>query len=118
MSAATGQSAINSKFKVFSKSYVFDPRPHFPFRISASRYWTNSDSDSDADAGTSLDLDDGKMQRDALTLTFAHANGFHKEHWEPIIHRPFEQQQVVGRCSLPGSRICGPSTHRITGMQQ
>lgn len=84
------QSAISSTFKVFSKSYVFDPRPQLPFKISAKRYWTDSNSD----------VDDDKTQGEALTVIFAHANGFHKEHWEPIIHRLFEQQRAAEQCAL------------------
>ncbi|KAJ7057046.1 Alpha/beta hydrolase fold-1 [Mycena amicta] len=54
-----------------SKAYIFDPRPNYPFLISAKRYWLAS----------SLHLDDS----DALTLVFAHATGFHKELYEPTI---------------------------------
>lgn len=101
-STAMNQNAINSTFRVFSKSYVFDPRPHIPFLVSAKRYWTWTDLNLEeyGDANTDLNLDNGEGRGDALTLIFAHANGFHKEHWEPIIHRLFEQQRVTGGSSF------------------
>ncbi|KAH7925336.1 alpha/beta-hydrolase [Leucogyrophana mollusca] len=52
-----------------SRSYVFDPRPNFPFFLAAKRYWT----------------DGVEHDKDSRTLVFAHATGFHKEHWEPTI---------------------------------
>ncbi|KAG9313726.1 Alpha/beta hydrolase family-domain-containing protein [Chiua virens] len=78
------ESAVGSgsSLKMFSKSYVFDPRPCLPFRISAKRYWMGSDAEQDATTN----------RGDQLTLVFAHAVGYHKEHWEPVIHRLFEQQ--------------------------
>ena len=39
--------ATNSSFMVFSKYYVFDPRPQLPFRVSAKRYRRDSDSEQD-----------------------------------------------------------------------
>ena len=35
--------------KVFSKLYVFDPRPHFPLRVVAKRYWTEVCMDTPID---------------------------------------------------------------------
>ena len=90
------QRATDSSFTVFSKYYVFDPRPHLPFRVSAKRYWTDSDSEQ----GGNRNLDNDRAQGGALTLIFAHANGFHKEHWEPTIHRLFEQQYAPERRPL------------------
>lgn len=55
--------------KLVSKSYVYDPRPNYPFLITAKRYW----------------IPDVSYDDDALTLIFAHGTGFHKEHWEPTI---------------------------------
>ena len=75
---------------VLSKSYVFDPRPHFPFRIVAKRYWIGElcpDAD-DHDAFF-------KTRENVLTLVFIHANGAHKEHWEPTIQRLFQHQQAA-----------------------
>ncbi|KAF8452385.1 Alpha/beta hydrolase family-domain-containing protein [Boletus edulis BED1] len=89
---------INSDFRVFSKNYVFDPRPHLPFRISAKRYWTHSDLEECTNGKTNSNPDDDKIRAEMLTLVFAHANGFHKEHWEPIIHRLFEQQWASEQC--------------------
>ncbi|KAI0357837.1 hypothetical protein OH77DRAFT_1370376, partial [Trametes cingulata] len=57
-----------------SKSYVFDPRPAFPLLITARRYWSSDCPQDDPDA---------------LTLVFAHATGFHKEHWEPALAHLF-----------------------------
>lgn len=54
-----------------SQSYVFDPRPNYPLLITAKRYWKPSSPYLNAS--------------DALTLVFAHATGFHKEHYEPTI---------------------------------
>ena len=88
--------ATNSSFMVFSKYYVFDSRPQLPFRVGAKRYWTDSDSEQ----GGNQDLADDRTQGEALTLIFAHANGFHKEHWKPIIHHLFEQQYASEQCPL------------------
>lgn len=71
--------------KVFSKLYVFDPRPHFPLRVVAKRYWTEVCMDTPID----------EAQREAVTLIFTHATGFHKEHWEPTIQRLFENQRAL-----------------------
>lgn len=54
-----------------SKSYIFDPRPHYPLRITAKKYWNPN----------SPYLHD----ESAFTLIFAHGTGFHKEQWEPTI---------------------------------
>ncbi|KAI0654112.1 alpha/beta-hydrolase [Cubamyces menziesii] len=53
-----------------SKPYVFDARPTFPLLVTARQYWTSDCSRDDPDA---------------VTLVFAHATGFHKEHWEPTL---------------------------------
>ncbi|KAH7912511.1 Alpha/beta hydrolase fold-1 [Hygrophoropsis aurantiaca] len=66
-----------------SRAYVFDPRPNFPFFLTANRYC----------------IDIAEHDEDALTLVFAHATGFHKEHWEPTIEdlfRLFSQTQAQG----------------------
>ncbi|KAI0643911.1 Alpha/beta hydrolase fold-1 [Trametes meyenii] len=57
-----------------SKSYLFDPRPVFPLLVTARQYWT---------------ADCARDDPDALTLVFAHATGYHKEHWEPTIEHLF-----------------------------
>ncbi|KAF8958329.1 hypothetical protein BDZ97DRAFT_1842168 [Flammula alnicola] len=54
-----------------TKSYVFDPRPSYPLLSVVKRYWKPQ----------SAYLNDPE----ALTLIFAHATGFHKEQWEPVI---------------------------------
>ena len=56
---------------IASQSYVFDPRPNYPLLVTAKRYWVPN----------SPHLNDP----DAITLIFAHATGFHKEHWEPTL---------------------------------
>jgi hypothetical protein len=53
-----------------SQSYVFDARPHYPLLVSVKRYWVPEFESKDADAAT---------------LVFAHATGFHKELWEPVL---------------------------------
>ncbi|KAG9315786.1 hypothetical protein JVU11DRAFT_3435 [Chiua virens] len=45
---------------------------------------------------TSLGPEDNKARANLLTLIFTHASGAHKEWWEPIIHRLFEQQCMSG----------------------
>ncbi|KAI0363292.1 hypothetical protein BV20DRAFT_958570 [Pilatotrama ljubarskyi] len=57
-----------------TKSYVFDPRPAFPLLITARQYSSDDCAQDDPDA---------------LTLVFAHATGFHKEHWEPTLDHLF-----------------------------
>ncbi|KAI0089547.1 Alpha/beta hydrolase fold-1 [Irpex rosettiformis] len=52
------------------ETYTLDPRPHYPFLITAKRYWNPSHYHDDDDA---------------LTVILAHATGYHKEHWEPTI---------------------------------
>ncbi|PFH48514.1 hypothetical protein AMATHDRAFT_149724 [Amanita thiersii Skay4041] len=59
-----------------SESFLFDPRPAYPFLVTAKRYW---DPDS-------ADVEDS----DALTLVFAHGTGFHKEQWEPTIEELYD----------------------------
>ncbi|KAF7354814.1 Abhydrolase domain-containing protein mpaH [Mycena sanguinolenta] len=54
-----------------SQSYTFDPRPHYPLRLSATRYWDSLSSHRDDPT--------------ALTLVFTHATGAHKEQYEPTI---------------------------------
>ncbi|KAF9037744.1 Alpha/beta hydrolase fold-1 [Panaeolus papilionaceus] len=61
-----------SKASGFStKTFVFDPRPTFPYVSVVKRYWIEG----------SPYLNDN----DALTLFFAHGTSLHKEIWEPII---------------------------------
>ncbi|KAI0329983.1 hypothetical protein GY45DRAFT_1324220 [Cubamyces sp. BRFM 1775] len=57
-----------------SKPYTFDARPAFPLLVTARQYWTPDCSRDDPDA---------------VTLVFAHATGFHKEHWEPTLEHLF-----------------------------
>ncbi|KAI0797268.1 Alpha/beta hydrolase fold-1 [Irpex lacteus] len=64
------------------EAYTLDPRPRYPFQITAKRYWNPSHySDDD----------------DALTLVFAHATGYHKEHWEPTIEDLYDVITEAGR---------------------
>ena len=68
---------------VSSKSYVFDPRPDFPLVATAKRFL---------------------FAEDGFTLVFAHGNGFHKEHWDPVIDDLVEllsSQQVKIREASP-----------------
>ncbi|KAN0094845.1 Alpha/beta hydrolase family domain containing protein [Tylopilus felleus] len=74
---------------VSSKNYVFDPRPHFPFRIVAKRYWIGEHCPDTTDQPVS------KTQQDALTLVFLHGSGAHKEHWEPTIQRLFDNEHTA-----------------------
>ena len=59
-----------------SQSYVFDPRPHYPLLVSVKRYWVPEFESKDADA---------------VTLVLAHATGFHKELWEPVLEELYDQ---------------------------
>ncbi|KAF9037745.1 Alpha/Beta hydrolase protein [Panaeolus papilionaceus] len=54
-----------------TKTFVFDPRPTFPYVSVVKRYWVEG----------SPYLSD----KAALTLFFAHGTSLHKELWEPII---------------------------------
>ncbi|KAJ7055563.1 Alpha/beta hydrolase fold-1 [Mycena amicta] len=58
-----------------SECYVFDPRPNYPLLLTAKRYWS---SGSDASSPNAYDSN-------GYTLVFAHATGFHKEQYEPMI---------------------------------
>ncbi|OCH87169.1 alpha/beta-hydrolase [Obba rivulosa] len=58
------------------KSYICDPRPHYPLLITAKRYW-HPDQDPSEDL-------------DSLTLILAHGTGYHKEQWEPTIEDLYE----------------------------
>jgi hypothetical protein len=65
------------------ESYLFDPRPRYPFVICVSRYSYHSiHSNHDAE--------------DGATLVFTHGVGQHKEHWEPVIERIYESEQGKG----------------------
>ncbi|KAF8902627.1 Alpha/beta hydrolase family-domain-containing protein [Gymnopilus junonius] len=74
----TNDAAVSGAFSY--KSYVFDPRPTFPFLSAVNRYWIpNSPHANDPDA---------------LTLVMAHGAGFHKEQWEATIN---DLQAVIDR---------------------
>jgi hypothetical protein len=62
-----------------SQSYVFDARPHYPLLVSVKRYWVPEFESKDADA---------------VTLVLAHATGFHKELWEPVLEDLYNQMAV------------------------
>ncbi|KAI0061135.1 hypothetical protein BV25DRAFT_1917103 [Artomyces pyxidatus] len=53
-----------------SKSYTFDPRPHFPLLVSVKRYWVPGFESTDPSAPT---------------LVLTHGISFHKEQWEPVL---------------------------------
>ncbi|KAF8551877.1 alpha/beta-hydrolase [Imleria badia] len=74
---------------VFSKNYVFDPRPRFPLRVVAKRYWMGELGPDGDDHDTF-----SKTREDVRTLVFIHGLGCHKEHWEPTIERLFEDEQA------------------------
>ncbi|TDL22846.1 hypothetical protein BD410DRAFT_803248 [Rickenella mellea] len=54
-----------------SESFIFDPRPDYPFLVTAKRY-TDSSSHQ-------------RSSEDAYTIFFMHGIGSHKEQWEPTI---------------------------------
>ncbi|KAI0061136.1 hypothetical protein BV25DRAFT_1827001 [Artomyces pyxidatus] len=58
-----------------SQSYVFDPRPHFPFLVSVKRYWVPGLESTDPSAPT---------------LIFTHGAGFYKEQWEPVLEELYD----------------------------
>ena len=58
------------------RSYVFDARPHYPLLVSVKRYWVPEFESKDAGAAT---------------LVLAHATGFHKELWEPVLEELYDQ---------------------------
>ena len=74
---------INSA-SVLSKSYVFNPRPRFLFRIVAERYWIGECPDAVS-----------KTREDVLMLVFLPGGGANKEVWGPTIHRLFQNQQTA-----------------------
>jgi len=53
-----------------TRTYIFDPRPAYPFRSAVKRFWKPDLPES----------------TDSLTLVFAHGTSFHKEQWEPAIN--------------------------------
>ncbi|KIY69948.1 alpha/beta-hydrolase [Cylindrobasidium torrendii FP15055 ss-10] len=54
-----------------TQAYTFDPRPDVPLALAVNRYWQ-------ADSPHANDPE-------AFTLVLAHATGFSKELWEPVI---------------------------------
>lgn len=56
-----------------TESFTFDPRPQYPFLITAKRYRLRT---------ANYDV---TPSSDAFTLIFAHGTGFHKEQWEPTL---------------------------------
>ncbi|TDL20709.1 alpha/beta-hydrolase [Rickenella mellea] len=62
---------------VTSESFIFDPRPNYPFLVTAKRY-RKGQTQRNSSAG-------------GYTLIFAHGTGFHKEQWEPTIEHLWEQ---------------------------
>ncbi|EPS93424.1 hypothetical protein FOMPIDRAFT_1170528 [Fomitopsis schrenkii] len=68
-----------------SEAYVCDPRPDYPFLITAKRYTAPACVPEDTDA---------------LTLVFAHGTGYHKEHWEPTLEHIFEHATRDGRVKI------------------
>ena len=80
---------------MFSKNYVFDPRPRFPFRIVVKRHWVG-ELCPDADVDDSF----SKTREDVCTLVLIHGLAGHKEHWEPTIQRLFENEQASTRTSV------------------
>ena len=68
-----------SALRLRSQSYVFDARPHYPLLVSVKRYWVPEFESKDPDAAT---------------LILAHATGFHKELWEPVLEELYDQMVV------------------------
>lgn len=60
-------SSLLSKLTV--DTFVFDPRPDYPFLLASKRYRPKSNN----------------AISKGLTLVFAHGTGYHKEHWEATI---------------------------------
>lgn len=73
-----------------SQSYVFDARPHYPLLISVNRYWVPEFESKDADAAT---------------LVLAHATGFHKELWEPVLEDLYNQVAVSSGTDSSASNL-------------
>ncbi|KAF8553493.1 alpha/beta-hydrolase [Imleria badia] len=80
---------------VFSKVYAFDPRPRFPLRIVAKRYWIGELGPEGNDHDTFF-----RTREDFRTLVFIHGLGCHKEHWEPTVERLFEHEQASTATSI------------------
>lgn len=70
---------------LISTTYVCDPRPDYPFRITGKRYTAPGCVSEDPDA---------------LTLVFAHGTGYHKEHWEPALKHIFEHAVRDGHIKI------------------
>jgi hypothetical protein len=66
--------------KLSCRSYVFDPQPNYPLLSTVKRYHHPS----------FCHLNDST----AVTLVFAHGNGFHKEHWEPTIEELYDLPEL------------------------
>jgi len=73
-----------------SQSYVFDARPHYPLLVSVKRYWVPKIESKGADAAT---------------LVLAHATGFHKELWEPVLEQLYDQMAVSSRTNSSVPKI-------------
>ncbi|EIW53569.1 uncharacterized protein TRAVEDRAFT_133959 [Trametes versicolor FP-101664 SS1] len=68
-----------------NKSYVLDPRPAFPLFVTARQYWSS---------------DCARDDPEALTLVFAHATGYHKEHFEPTLEHLFALLRGSGKVKI------------------
>ena len=70
---------------LIAEAYVCDPRPDYPFLITAKRYTVSSCVPEEPEA---------------LTLVLAHGTGYHKEHWEPTLEHIFEYAARDGRVKI------------------
>lgn len=66
--------------QVISRNYTFEWRPEYPFLVNATRYYLP----------TGTVASSHEQSSPGFTAIFAHGTGFHKEQWEPTIHRLFE----------------------------
>ena len=73
MAALTTSTA--KKVELTAEEFIFDPRPNYPFVITAKRYRASNSPPKTPD----------KFSNDDITLILTHCIGGHKELWEPSL---------------------------------
>lgn len=68
-------------------SHVLEPTQEYPFAVTAKCYTPQQPA--------------FKPDAESVTLIVTHASGMHKECWEPVLERIFEQQAASSSPAVP-----------------